>query len=50
MLIAKLIFEFIMLMLALRVGVKNMREDGGIHMSESLFNLLVRDAVYYFVV
>ena len=39
-----------MLILALCVGVKNMRKNGGIKISDSLVNLLVRDAIYHFVV
>lgn len=39
-----------MLALALRVGIKNMRQNGGIEMSDSLFNLLVRDCISHFVV
>ena len=39
-----------MLVLALRVGVKNMRQNGGIEMSNSLCNLLVKDSIFYFAV
>ena len=39
-----------MLVLALRVGVKNMRQNGGIEMSDSLSNTLVKDSIFYFVV
>ena len=49
-LIPKLITEGIMLVLALRVGIKNMRQNRGIEISNSLFNLLVRDCIFYFVV
>ena len=49
-LIPKLIAEGIMLVLALRVGVKNMRQNGGIEMSNSLSNILVKDSIFYFVV
>ena len=49
-LIPKLITEGIMLVLALHVGFKNMRQNGGIEMSNSLFNLLVKDCIFYFVV
>ncbi|PAV16649.1 hypothetical protein PNOK_0826900 [Pyrrhoderma noxium] len=49
-LIPKLITEGIMLALALRVGVKNMRQNGGIEMSNSLLNLIVKDSIFYFVV
>ena len=49
-LIPKLITEGIMFMLALRVGVKNIRQNRGIEMPNSLFNLLVKDSIFYFVV
>ena len=49
-LIPKLITEGIMLVLALRVGIKNMRQNRGIEMSDSLFNLLVKDSIFYFAV
>ena len=49
-LISKSIIEGIMLVLALRVGIKNMRQNRGIEMSNSLFNLLIRDSIIYFVV
>ena len=49
-LIFKLVNEGIMLILALCVGVKNLRKNGGIKISDSLDNLLVRDAIYHFVV
>ena len=49
-LILKSISEGIMLMLALRVGIKNTRQDRGIEISNSLFNLLVKDSIFYFVV
>ena len=49
-LIPKPITEGIMLVLALRVGIKNMRQNRGIEMSNSLFNLLIRDSIIYFVV
>ena len=39
-----------MLVLALCVGIKNMRQNGGIEMSDSLFNLLVKDSIIYFAV
>ena len=49
-LISKPIIEGIVLVLALRVGIKNMRQNRGIEMSNSLFNLLVKDSISYFVV
>ena len=49
-LIPKLITEGIMLVLALRVGVKSIRQNRGSEMSDSLFNLLVKDCIFYFVV
>ena len=49
-LILKSISEGIMLVLALRVGIKNTRQDKGIEISNSLFNLLVKDSIFYFVV
>ena len=49
-LIPKLITEGIMFILSLRVGVKNIRQNRGIEMSNSLFNLLVKDFIFYFVV
>ena len=49
-LISKSIIEGIVLVLALRVGIKNMRQNRGIEMSNSLFNLLVKDSILYFVV
>ena len=49
-LISKSIIEGIVLVLALRVGIKNMRQNRGIEMSNSLFNLLVKDSIIYFVV
>ena len=49
-LIPKLITEGIMLMLALRVGFKNMRQNKGIETPNSLMNLLVKDSILYFVV
>ncbi|PAV16650.1 hypothetical protein PNOK_0827000 [Pyrrhoderma noxium] len=49
-LIPKLITEGVMLVLALRVGVKNMRQNRGIEMSNSLSNILVKDSIFYFVV
>ena len=48
--IPHLLVEGIMFALALRVGVKNMRQNGGIEMSDSLFNLLVKDSIIYFAV
>ena len=49
-LISKSIIEGIVLVLALRVGIKNMRQNRGIEMSNSLFNLLVKDSIIYFIV
>ena len=49
-LIPKPITEGIMLVLALRIGFKNMRQNRGIEISNSLFNLLVKDSIFYFVV
>ena len=49
-LIPKLITEGIMLVLALRVGVKSIRQNRGSEMSDSLFNLLVKDSIFYFAV
>ena len=49
-LISKPIIEGIVLVLALRVGIKNMRQNRGIEMSNSLFNLLVKDSIIYFIV
>ena len=49
-LISKSIIEGIVLVLALRVGIKNMRQNRGIEMSNSLFNLLVKDSIFYFAV
>ena len=49
-LIPKLITEGIMLMLALRVGFKNLRQNRGIETPNSLMNLLVKDSILYFVV
>ena len=49
-LIPKSIIEGVMLVLALRVGIKNMRQNRGIEMSNSLFNLLVKDSIFYFAV
>ena len=46
--IPHLLVEGIMFALALRVGVKNMRQNGGIEMSNSLCNLLVKDSIFYF--
>ena len=48
--IPKSIAEGITFVLALNVGIKNMRQNGGIEMSDSLFNLLVRDCISHFVV
>ena len=39
-----------MLVLALRVGIKNMRQNRSIEIPNSLFNLLVKDCIFYFVV
>ena len=49
-LLPKLITEGIMLVLALRVGIKNMRQNRGIEMPNYLFDLLVKDSIFYFVV
>ena len=49
-LISKLITEGIMLVLALRVGIKSIRQNRGSEMSDSLFNLLVKDSIFYFAV
>ena len=49
-LIPKLITEGIMLVLALRVGIKSIRQNRGSEMSDSLFNLLVKDSIIYFAV
>ena len=49
-LIPKLITEGIMFVLALRVGFKNMRQNRGIEMPNYLFDLLVKDSIFYFVV
>ena len=49
-LIPKLITEGIMLVLALRVGIKSIRQNRGSEMSDSLFNLLVKDSIFYFAV
>ena len=49
-LIPKLITEGIMLVLALHVGFKNMSQNRGIEMSNSLSNILVKDSIFYFVV
>ena len=49
-LISKSIIEGIVLVLALRVEIKNMRQNRGIEMSNSLFNLLVKDSIIYFIV
>ena len=49
-LILKSISEGIMLVLALRVGIRNMRQNRGIEMPNYLFDLLVKDSIFYFVV
>ena len=49
-LISKSIIEGIVLVLALRVGIRNMRQNRGIEMPNYLFDLLVKDSIFYFVV
>ena len=49
-LIPKPITEGIMLVLALRVGIKNMRQNKSIETPNSLLSLLVKDSILYFVV
>ena len=48
--IPKLIIEAIMLVLALHAGIKDMRKDGGIEISNSLLHILVKDSIFRFIV
>ena len=48
--IPKLIIEAIMLILALRAGIKNMRKNEGIELSISLLHILVKNSILQFIV
>ena len=48
--IPRLITEAIGIILVLRVGIKNMRRNGGIEISNSLLHILVKNSIFHFFV
>ena len=48
--IPKLIIEAIMLILALRAGIKNMRQNEGVELYISLLHILVKNSILQFIV